>query len=278
MKLKSFTLLFILALCANNTAQAMRRANKPIKQAFTQLRFYRITPFTGLKWGFRILRYSYILMGLGVFDSSANAMGQDDQEDIELPPCSIENLDITDINAVVNALKHATEEDKRLVAQQIAQHIMSYTTKDIITMLQCTEKRPHRIIAKAVAQHITEFDTTNIIKILNRDATQDTHWLIAQALKKNITFFTRDSQKYATYLYAYSPAIYFADILKELRPYHQGIVVKAITENICRYSERDIEAICNACTQENKLAIEVALTKLNMILTVSDNFSVRKKD
>lgn len=186
MNCKLYTLLLTLTLSMSPSLQAMRArssvtaARSLYRPSFTKVpaqALARTYPHTERRERFRDGAHGYmpaaIAIGLGLTAQHA-----------------IEELDIYDMDAVLKVLKNGTEDEKLLVTEKIAQKITRYKVKDVINMLQHTKNEPHRTLVTAVANNITSLTLQQIAQILKSDTQDETHALIAGALKKNYNYFT----------------------------------------------------------------------------------------
>lgn len=182
---------------------------------------------------------------------------------------TINKLDIYDINAVLEVFKNGTENEKRELAQRIAQKITHYKIEDVIKMLLQTEKRPHRTLVNALTKNITRYTPEQIAQILTGDTQDETHDLIASALNKNYNYFTGYTVggyrllANADYLYEYAKTI---NSLKE--KYHSKAIeplAHDLNENNIRDGLGwDIKNILkNAPTQSKQIIISAIIQNMN---------------
>ncbi|MGE0009396.1 MAG: hypothetical protein AB7F19_02540 [Candidatus Babeliales bacterium] len=187
---------------------------------------------------------------------------------------SIEKLNYGDLPAILEALKHATEDDKCVVAQEVADHLKRYKTTALIKMLQCSTKKPHRKLVNAVCKNITSFRTADIIEILNADANCQTHKLLAQAIGQHATYFTTYSfcgiQLYATNEYRGE----YLSMLSRLQPEYQR---QALTPILHSLGEYDVLRLLRIVKQEDNK--QLILEAFNTITTINlSAYNVRELD
>ncbi len=243
MNYKLYALLLTLTLAATPALQAMR-ATRTLLATARSLR--QNTPaLTMPKNGHEQHKNYYeaqdnyhvpVVLGAGI---AATAIGQalaqedgKDEETQEQKIVSIDNLSLSDFPGILEALQHASEEDKRLVAQAVARCIWHYKVSAIIKMLQCTKGRPHRILIHGIAKNITWYSPDDISQILKSDGHEETHALIASALKNNYQQFTSYT---VCGLSLYSNQDWrkqYASILKTLKPAYHGIMLQPILDTI----------------------------------------------
>ncbi len=179
-------------------------------------------------------------LGAGIAATAiGQALAQEDDKEEEPQQqklVSIENLSLSDFPGILEALQHASEEDKRLVAQAVARCIWHYKVSAIIKMLQCTKGRPHRILVHGIAKNITWYSTDDITQILKSDGHEETHALIASALKNNYKQFTSYTVCGLSLYSSQDWRTQYASILKTLKPAYHGVMLQPILNNVEKHN------------------------------------------
>ncbi len=185
-----------------------------------------------------------LALSLGLAASYTQAQ-ETEQKDTtqENPPFSIKGLNLKNREAVIEALQKASDTEKELLAEKLAQHIAwyvhdvsLYTVEDITTFLQHTTQKPHRILITAISKNITRFTLEDVTHILKTDTQEETHAFIAQALKDNYTALTSYSFFGIPLSSNYQWRREYAALLKALKPEHQGKVLQPILADIENYN------------------------------------------
>ncbi len=162
------------------------------------------------------------------------------EENQEETPVSIADLSLYDFPGILEALQHASEEDKRLLTQEIARGMWHYKVSAIIKMLQCTEGRPHRNLVNGITKHITCYSTDDISQILKSDLHDDTHALIAHALKNNYKQFTNYTLCGVSLYSSQDWRKQYVTILKTLKPMYHGTMLQPILNDIEQHNIIDL--------------------------------------
>lgn len=197
MNFKKLTFTLALTLCAVQTTFGMRRTINPVKQTFRSM---SQRTFKGNKLNATISKKfpktpTALGIGLGLYGTHYAFADSEQETEVgeEQITYSIEKLDVTEIDKVIEAFKYAEKRDKRTIAEQVAKRITQYSVADIVKMLQHTEHRPHRTLVNALAKNITNFKMTQITEVLQADQHDETHQLLAQAFNKNFLYFIEGS-------------------------------------------------------------------------------------
>ena len=206
MNYKLYTFIFALSLAVSPVLQAMRapRVNsllvtarsmrQPLLRGGSQaLAHTQSTQSNDQKEQFKDNGYAADSNFILATGAAAVGLAMASQHAMEEEPKfrTIEKLDIYDMKVVLEVFRNGSEDDKRELAQRVAQRITSYSVDDIISMLQHTTLRPHRTLASALAKNITSYTLSQIGQILKGDTQNETHDLIADALGKNHAHFIR---------------------------------------------------------------------------------------
>lgn len=213
------------------------------------------------------------MLGAGIAATAiGQALAQEDNEAKETQeetPVSIDKLSLSDLPGILEALQHTSEEDKRLLAHKIVRSIQCYKVSSIIKMLQCTEGRPHRILVNGIAKNITWYSTDDITKMLKSDCHEDTHALIAHALKNNYKQLTSYTLCCVSLYHSQEWHKQYATILKTLKPTYHGLLLQPILSNIAQHNI--IYLIYVAGSAHKKDILTAFANTQNIDLSVYDN-------